>query len=49
MMVPFLWMILTSLKTRAEVFAVPPTLVPRVPQWGNYAEMGMRFRSARSL
>ena len=39
MMVPFLWMISTSLKTRAEVFAVPPTLVPRVPQWGNYAEM----------
>ncbi|MGZ8527323.1 MAG: carbohydrate ABC transporter permease [Candidatus Limnocylindrales bacterium] len=39
MMVPFLWMISTSLKTRAEVFAVPPTLLPRVPQWGNYGEM----------
>jgi multiple sugar transport system permease protein len=39
MMIPFLWMISTSLKTRAEVFAVPPTLVPRVAQWGNYAEM----------
>ena len=24
MMIPFLWMISTSLKTRAEVFAVPP-------------------------
>ncbi len=39
MMVPFLWMISTSLKTRAEVFAVPPTLLPRVAQWGNYGEM----------
>jgi ABC-type glycerol-3-phosphate transport system permease component len=39
MMVPFLWMISTSLKTRAEVFAVPPTLFPRVPQWQNYSDM----------
>jgi multiple sugar transport system permease protein len=39
MMVPFLWMISTSLKTRAEVFAVPPTLFPRTPQWQNYPEM----------
>ncbi len=39
MMVPFLWMISTSLKTRAEVFAIPPTLFPRVPQWGNYLDM----------
>ena len=39
MMIPFLWMITTSLKTRAEVFAVPPTLLPRVLQWGNYPDM----------
>ena len=39
MMVPFLWMISTSLKTRAEVFAIPPTLLPRVAQWSNYGEM----------
>ena len=39
MMVPFLWMISTSLKTRAEVFAVPPTLLPRVLQWHNYPDM----------
>jgi multiple sugar transport system permease protein len=39
MMVPFLWMITTSLKTRAEVFAVPPTLFPIVPQWQNYPDM----------
>jgi len=39
MMVPFLWMITTSLKTRAEVFAAPPTLLPRIPQWQNYPDM----------
>jgi multiple sugar transport system permease protein len=39
MMVPFLWMISTSLKTRAEVFATPPTLFPIVPQWRNYPDM----------
>jgi ABC-type glycerol-3-phosphate transport system permease component len=39
MMAPFLWMISTSLKTRAEVFATPPTLLPIVPQWRNYPDM----------
>ena len=39
MMVPFLWMITTSLKTRAEVFATPPALFPTNPQWQNYPEM----------
>src|SRR3954465_5355013 len=39
MMVPFLWMITTSLKTRAEVFVQPPVLLPTQPRWENYAEM----------
>jgi multiple sugar transport system permease protein len=39
MMVPFLWMISTSLKTRAEVFAVPRVLWPASPRIENYAEM----------
>ncbi len=39
MMVPFFWMITTSLKTRAEVFAVSPTILPTQPRWENYAEM----------
>jgi multiple sugar transport system permease protein len=39
MMVPFLWMITTSLKTRAEVFALPPTLLPAQPRWENYTDM----------
>jgi len=39
MMAPFLWMISTSLKTRAEVFQTPPTLLPAVAQWHNYPDM----------
>jgi multiple sugar transport system permease protein len=39
MVLPFLWMILTSLKTRAEVFSVSPSLLPAQPRWENYAEM----------
>jgi multiple sugar transport system permease protein len=39
MMAPFLWMISTSLKTRAEVFSTPPHLLPIVPQWHNYLDM----------
>ena len=39
MMIPFLWMISTSLKTRAEVFINPPTLLPASPRFENYSEM----------
>lgn len=35
---PFLWMLSTSLKTGQEVVAFPPTLVPGEPQWQNYPE-----------
>ena len=38
MMVPFLWMISTSLKTRAEVFG-PAAPARPVPQWQNYPDM----------
>lgn len=40
MLIPFLWMVSTSLKTDAQS-ASPPTfstLLPTDPQWGNYAE-----------
>ena len=35
-LIPFLWMISTSLKTRAEVFTYPPILFPPLPLWENY-------------
>ncbi len=38
-MLPFIWMIVTSLKGPTEVFAYPPTWIPKDPQWSNYIEM----------
>lgn len=39
-MAPFLWMVLTSLKTQQEAFAYPPTFLPSTgPQWQNYTQL----------
>ena len=35
---PFFWMISTSLKTLVEALAFPPKMLPKEPQWQNYAE-----------
>lgn len=37
MLVPFLWMVLTSLRTDQEAFAIPPKLITS-PQWHNWAD-----------
>jgi multiple sugar transport system permease protein len=39
MMAPFLWMIVTSLKTRAEVFGSSPLALPSGPHFENYQTM----------
>ena len=36
---PLWWMLTSSLKTAAEVFAFPPVLWPADPQWGNFARV----------
>ena len=36
--VPFLWMISTSLKPEPEIFRFPPVWLPSVCQWDNYAK-----------
>ncbi|MDR0642904.1 MAG: carbohydrate ABC transporter permease [Treponema sp.] len=44
---PFLWMLLNSLKTRDEIWALPPRFLPAEPQWQNYAGVlsdGIFFR-----
>jgi ABC-type glycerol-3-phosphate transport system permease component len=33
---PFFWMVSTSFKPPAEVFATPPTLIPDDPTWDNF-------------
>jgi multiple sugar transport system permease protein len=37
--VPFLWMVTTSLKTTQEASTYPPTLLPSLPQWHDYADV----------
>lgn len=37
-LLPFIWMVSSSLKTPSEIISIPPTLFPEVPQWSNYAE-----------
>ncbi len=39
MMIPFLWMVQTSLKTRSEVFASAPFSFPTGLHWENYTNM----------
>ncbi len=38
MLMPFLWMVLTSLKTPAELSQFPPTFLPQEWAWSNYSE-----------
>ncbi|HEX5807848.1 MAG TPA: carbohydrate ABC transporter permease [Anaerolineales bacterium] len=42
-LVPFLWMLSTALKTRAEVFTFPPILIPPEPRWENFARVFEAF------
>lgn len=39
MILPFLWMILTSIKTVGESVQVPPKIFPSTPKWDNYSEV----------
>jgi len=41
-MAPFFWTVSSSLKSVTEIFVFPPTMVPVIPQWGNYAEVWRR-------
>ncbi|OZM76142.1 carbohydrate ABC transporter permease [Pseudonocardia sp. MH-G8] len=38
MIAPFVWMALSSLKTRAEIVAYPPTVLPHDWHWANYPD-----------
>jgi multiple sugar transport system permease protein len=38
MVLPFYWMIITSLKTPMEAVQFPPTWIPRAPRFHNYVE-----------
>ena len=35
---PFVWLVMTSLKTPAEILKFPPSILPETFQWSNYKE-----------
>jgi multiple sugar transport system permease protein len=39
MVIPFIWMLSTSLKTLEQVFVWPPNFIPEVFQWKNYTDL----------
>lgn len=43
MIIPFIWMVTTSLKPTNEVFTFPPTLFASRIDWSNYGRMFQRF------
>lgn len=38
-LIPFIWMVTTSLKTALESSTYPPSILPSVPQWHDYADV----------
>ena len=49
LMIPFLWMISSSLKQEYEIFAFPPQWLPTKPIWRNYPEAIAKFPTWRSV
>jgi ABC-type glycerol-3-phosphate transport system permease component len=48
-LLPFYWTVASSLKHVTEIFLFPPTWVPAVPQWDNYAEVWRRVPFGRFM
>lgn len=46
-LLPFVWMVLSSLKTLPEIYAFPPTLFPQQLMWENYVETFNRMPFGR--
>ncbi len=36
MLLPFIWMVTTSLKDPNQIFSLPPTFIPNPIQWDSY-------------
>ncbi len=48
-MIPLLWMFSTALKSREEVLAWPPQLLPQSANWGNYSAAFAQYPLARFM
>jgi multiple sugar transport system permease protein len=46
-LLPFVWMVSTSLKNRSSVFTIPPTLIPDPILWSNYLDVFQAFPFTR--
>jgi multiple sugar transport system permease protein len=46
---PFVFVVLTSLKTNSETLSNPTALLPAIPQWGNYPDVISRIDFWREL
>lgn len=42
-LLPLVWMVSSSLKQEAQVLTVPPSFIPRDPQWSNYIDVFARI------
>jgi len=42
-LVPFMWVLSTSLKGNEQIFTIPPQWIPSHIQWGNYVEVFRRI------
>lgn len=47
MLVPFIWMIITSLKSLTESTMIPPTLFPKSLKWSNYSDVWSQLPFAK--
>ncbi|NPV10070.1 MAG: carbohydrate ABC transporter permease [Anaerolineae bacterium] len=47
MIVPFVWMLSTSLKPDYQIFEFPPSWIPRELNWGNYVDAWQKARFSR--
>lgn len=48
-MIPLLWMLSTSLKSRWEIFAWPPQWLPETAHWENYAQAFEKYPLGRFM
>ena len=43
LILPFLWVVSTSLKGNEEIFAIPPEFIPETFHWESYAQVFERM------
>ena len=46
---PFVWQLLMSISTNAEITSIPPTFIPSEPQWSNYTAVFNRLPFLQQL